>query len=249
MQPVIAFPNMQSLAHAVKHTAELMDRRLTVRPWNLYEAENADWYFNPTTDWPAFRYGKGVLRRGGNNPGLQKSDLFSCFFVERGPAAKVMGAFPNLQKRGYITDSRWLWSSFMAAMEVRGLHSIIDQVTKASGLPVLLEIAVSIVTDAGFDEQVGRTWTRDGFVRFTIEEGELTLLESNIGNFLRTVSQTTRLESIPGALQQSNLDWVWIDLYIGVELGLQAHPIQSLPIWNDADVWKRTLRPWLDWIR
>jgi len=100
MHPIVAFPNIESLAHAVVQTAEVMDRRLSARPWNHFEAENADWYLNPTTDWPAFRYGKGLLRRDKNHPGLQKAALFSCFFIEKGPAAKVASAFPNLQRRG-----------------------------------------------------------------------------------------------------------------------------------------------------
>jgi len=134
-------------------------------------------------------------------------------------------------------------------MSASNLHPIVEQIAEESGEAVLLEIVVSTVTDTSYDEQVSRAWARDGFVRFQIDDGALSLRELDTGNFLRAVSQTARLEQIPDALQEANLDWVWVDFYIGVELALHPNPGQSSTIWNDADVWKRTLRPWLAWIR
>jgi hypothetical protein len=249
MPPTTSFRSTESLADAVADTAAIMDRRLTHRPWNWRERAITDWYLNPTVDWPAFRYGKAVLRSRHHHSYLQMDDVMSCFFIEKGVGSKAISAFPKLQKRGMMMDKSWLWPAFMDAMATGTVTPIVDLVAREAGEPVLLDIVVSTVTDADYDEQVSRSWARDGFVRFQIDGGALTMIDANVGSFLSAAAKATQLKQIPAALHSSQLDWVWVDLYIGVELDLQPGTTPVPGAWSDADVWKRTLRPWLGWIR
>ena len=45
----------QELAYAVNDRLRL---GLTARPWNIYAAADTFWWLVPSTDWPAYRYGK-----------------------------------------------------------------------------------------------------------------------------------------------------------------------------------------------
>ena len=206
MPPTTSFRSIESLADAVADTASLMDRHLTRRAWNWRERDNTDWFLNPTTDWPAFRYGKAVLRSSHHHSYLQMDDVMSCFFIEKGVGPKVASAFPNLQKRGLIMDRSWLWPSFMEAMAAGIVTPIVEQVATAAAEPVLLDIVVSTVTDADYDEQVSRSWARNGYIRFQIDSGVLTVIECNTGDFLGAVAQTTQLNQIPAALTIPN--WI-----------------------------------------
>ena len=45
----------QDLAYAANDCLTL---GLTARPWNLYAAADTFWWLVPSTEWPAYRYGK-----------------------------------------------------------------------------------------------------------------------------------------------------------------------------------------------
>lgn len=249
MTPIAPFSSIESLAESVVESAKLMDRRLYPRPWNWRERETTHWYLNPNSEWPAFRYGKAMLRSRGHNPDMQTADVVSCFYIERGPSEKVASAYPNLHRRGLLWHKDWLWSEFLAAMAAGSITPIADRVAQESGEPVLLDISVSTVTDSAPEEQVSNAWELNGFVRFEIDGGRLTVVQQRLGDFLRPLSATERLTQIPNVLVNASFDWVWIDLQIGVEIDLKAGADRLPGAWSDADVWKRTLRPWLEWMR
>jgi hypothetical protein len=63
MDIVCGFRNIQEMARAVRESAELLEgRRYSPRPWNRFEPVNTDWWIVPSTDWPAYRYGKGMFK-------------------------------------------------------------------------------------------------------------------------------------------------------------------------------------------
>ncbi len=250
MVPVVKATDIASLARDVAKTDESIGLRLTPRPWNPRQAKSTHWYLSPTPEWPVFRYGKALLRSDQGYADRQGTNLFSCFFVEKGPsAAKTAELYPS-HRRNYLSDATWLWSSVLDAMATGDLDPIVEEVARASGQPVVLEIAVSTLSPGAVAEGKGNPWELEGYVRFQLEGPALVPLNSNPGAHLQSVASLSRIEQIPDALgRNEKLDWFWIDLYIGVELWLGSVPDRNNEIWNGAHVWDRTLRPWLPWIR
>ena len=81
----------RELAHGLNDQLKL---GLTPRPWNLYSPADTFWWLVPSTDWPAYRYGKlafsgarDVPRREllqTNTPALATDSIFAGFNVEKG---------------------------------------------------------------------------------------------------------------------------------------------------------------------
>ncbi|GEM_PF-1558853 len=251
MFPTVNASDIESLAQDVVEAAEGLDRRLYPKAWNWRMNKNCSWYLNPTADWPAFRFGKALLRSEQGHLGRQPTSLFSCFFVEKGPDVKLAAeAYPAAYRRGYLSDKTWLWWDFLAALASGEVNSIVEQVGRKSSQPVVLEIAVSTLSETVVAEGTGNPWSLREYVRFRVDGPVLVPLHSASGDMLQSVAELSYLEEIPHALRNNkDLAWFWLDIYIGVDLSLGSAVESNSAAWNGAAVWQRTLRPWLSWIR
>ena len=107
----------QELAHSVNDRMKL---GLTARPWNIYAAADTFWWLVPSTDWPAYRYGKlafslakDVPRKellGLNDSLLAIDTVFAGFNVEKGYGTVATVVNPALRRKPtQIIDPKWLW--------------------------------------------------------------------------------------------------------------------------------------------
>jgi hypothetical protein len=107
----------QELAYAANDSLRL---GLTARPWNLYDAADTFWWLVPSTEWPAYRYGKLAFslakdfpRKGllGLDDSLLATDtVFAGFNVEKGYGSVATVVNPALRRKpAQILDKKWLW--------------------------------------------------------------------------------------------------------------------------------------------
>ncbi len=82
--PFTVYPNVRGAAKDI-HSAITAphSKKFTMRPWNQYRPENTIWWLVPTTQWPAYAFGKAVIFREPDNR------LFYGLVVEKGLDPKV----------------------------------------------------------------------------------------------------------------------------------------------------------------
>jgi len=69
-----------------------------LRPWNPYEPAHTEWFLVPSTEWPAYRFGKLYIDRSGD------AEQMSCgFYIERGLGPQLAG----LVKSSQLMDATW----------------------------------------------------------------------------------------------------------------------------------------------
>lgn len=102
------------LAHGLNERLKL---RLTPRPWNLYSPTDTFWWLIPSTEWPAYRYGKlafsvakDVPRKdllGLNDAAIELDTIFAGFNVEKGYGNVATVVNPALNRKpGQIIDPK-----------------------------------------------------------------------------------------------------------------------------------------------
>jgi hypothetical protein len=107
----------QELAHALNDRLKL---GLSPRPWNLYSPAETFWWLVPSSEWPAYRYGKlafsharDVPRKhliGINDRLLTLDHIFAGFNVEKGYGPSAITVDPSLRRRAaQLIAPHWLW--------------------------------------------------------------------------------------------------------------------------------------------
>jgi hypothetical protein len=147
----------QELAYAVNDRLKL---GLTARPWNLHAAADTLWWLVPSTEWPAYRYGKFAFSLAKDAPrkellGIDDSLLavdtvFAGFNFEKGYGTVATNVNLALRRKpAQILDSKWLWLELTdgpgAAQFSRTLASA------ASNAEVYLYVVSSYVHDRDSD--------------------------------------------------------------------------------------------------
>lgn len=247
MISVYKYENIQELAHAVAESAALMDHKLTTRPYNQYDPAQTDWWLIPSTEWPAYHHGKALLNTQWRD--WSPAEVFSCLHVEKGFGPKAAQLEPALRRRHQVLEDDWLWRSFLRDLSEGHIVETARGIALDSNEPVQFEITAIQVNDPGrFDPYTAEQDDRVERVRFRIAgEGEHLIDGSQARDFLGPAARVSSLSEIPAAFRQVDPDWVWINIRVGVELIANDDPEQET--WSAADIWRRTLRPWLPWIR
>jgi hypothetical protein len=246
MKPRCAYPNTQSAANAVHRWIKHADvpLELTARPWNRFEPTNTEWWLIPSIAWPAYRHGKFFFRAQSDN-----RDLYCGLFVEKGLDPSIAVAFPTGKR--LVMDNGWTWHRLLAEMESSSLSAAILEVVERANHPLLLDVDGGFVEDPGsYDPDAPpMDWNRVVF------EGDCTGLRCVSSEFkgdeFTHLSKCTSLLELARAIHQiPYLEWMWIDLRIGLELEmapLEHDPQQAPNAWGASELWEKCLAPWRPW--
>jgi hypothetical protein len=248
MNPKCTYPNTQSASYAVdRYIREELDlpRKLTARPWNRFEPLNTEWWLIPSTDWPAYRYGKYFFRAQNNN-----RDLYGGLFVEKGLDPSIAIAFPTGKK--LVTKKDWTWHRVLGDMQSGALNAPISEVKERCGHPVLIVVDGGFVDDpASYDPYAPpMDWS---YLAFESDGAELRLRSSHLGgDQFANLPTCGSPPELAGALAEiPQLEWTWINLHIGLELELAPLEPDAEPGsggWGASELWDRCLAPWLPWV-
>jgi hypothetical protein len=234
------FRNNDMASHAVYRyikTLKPFVGHLTLRPFNPYQPAYSEWYLIPSTEWPAYRFGKLLMGQARGKPELMNL----CYYVERGFSAQVAG----IAKSTEVMDASWYWPRFSREAQAGALDEVIQIVMERTGLPVFVYFSLYHLNhlpdpetgEQRPDDQIGFL-IRDSTLAFNRRyeaKNELSPLNegTDLGDAIR------RVEALP------NLEWNWINLLIGVQVRYSEDDTGD---WGAREIWHNVLEPWLPWV-
>jgi hypothetical protein len=239
----LIYENNYKIAHALEacsgHLGLDFDR-YTLRPYNQFKPSNTTWWLVPSTEWPAYRFGKFFVRRYGDD----RAPMIG-YYVEHGLTPQLRG-LPGLRPK-FIMDHRWYWHDFMDQMKDGSLDDPYRQTHSRAGLPVVVRLesfAFNRVPDYDHPEEN----VPDDVLEFGLDRLNPTLrMMCSADAVLSPMRDCDSFSELARRLTSLNdLEYYWIDLYIGVRLDYGTPETGS---WDAAQTWNRILEPWKAFVR
>lgn len=248
--PRFAFSTIREATSAVKRYADAGGAsNLRLLPFNRFEPSESYWWFSPTAENPAFRYGKIAFAGG---PAAAPGDLFVGLYLEKGIGPTAAPMFQETGKgRRWVMDGTWRWQSgFYQALRSGRLGEDADSVVLAAGLPITIVLdAGNPVPPTAIGSDESRPIMDVDVVRFLYRDGTLTTLDAELPlGLLSRVAESTTIPELGawlGAIPKP--DWVWIDFHAGVRFA--RGDTSSEASWSPEDVWSKACVPWLGWVQ
>lgn len=241
------FQNSQLLAAEMKDVAS-MD--LTARPFNRFAPSESVWWLIPSTEWPAFKFGKIFFR--------PFEDKYFCgFYLEKG----VSISDQTLYNETMHLRPDWRWNNFVSALKQRDKNLMVlfkQLASKECSYHLNISFnALPLDNGDAYD-------TADSFLEqkkdFTPTE-----IDAKIGKDLRMTNieitknfaQTDLVKylegekfndadvfDIGGIMENApKIEWLWVDLSFGIYVPKDQKDLSS------SDLWVNYLEPWTPWLR
>ncbi|MBU0648551.1 hypothetical protein KJ969_00360 [Patescibacteria group bacterium] len=239
-----SFKNANTLIHTIKEIASI---KLISRPFNRFKPDNTMWWLTPTTEWPAYKYGKLFFQSRPERMPAGKEGIYTGFNIEKGLSLRVANFYHN----SLIMKGDWLWDEFIGSLP--------EATISLSGDYILTIVASYIPPEkANFSESpesfLAQKESFDGSrVSFemkpnlTIEAIDKKLNTSNKDisrYFEQKIVTAGNLKSLFSQLLDiPQADWVWVDLYFGIIIPENKQGI------TPTSLWKQYLEPWVVWLR
>ncbi|MEA3377915.1 MAG: hypothetical protein U9R72_17135 [Chloroflexota bacterium] len=138
MTILCGFHHVQEAARAVAESARRIEgRHFSPRPWNRFQPKDTTWWIVPSTDWPAYRHGKAMLRPSRFFAGRVEC----CLYVEIGFGPPVGGLYPPLIRDVAVVDDSWTWSHFLTGLRDGSVLQAAETVAEQSGTGLFLWVA------------------------------------------------------------------------------------------------------------
>ena len=248
MKPKCTYPNTQSASNAVERWLARNEPslELTLRPYNRFEPVNTDWWLIPSTDWPAYSYGKFFFSTS------NKERALCCgFYVEKGLDPAVAAAFPT--GRQLVMDSLWSWHTVLKGMKLGPIGDTVAEVWQRSGRPAEVMIDGGFVDDPGTYDPYAPPmgWSH---VAFESRGGVLEPTEPKVdGDPLAHFHDCRSLAELADAVRQvPQIEWTWMNLHFGQRFELAPLAPGDEPArngWQAEDLWHKVLEPFAPWLR
>jgi hypothetical protein len=230
----------QDLANALNGQLKL---GLTARPWNLYSPAESLWWLVPSTDWPAYRYGKlafslakDVPRKdllSLNDPVLASDQMFVGFNLEKGYGPEAAVVNPALRRKpAQFVDPSWLW---FEVVDVPGARRFGETLSKAASKA---EIYLYIVASYVHDREAEAHSEHDAIMfKCTAAGLEPTLHRLSVG-VLSGAERASTFTVLAERLRQVD-NYHWVDIYAGTHtlkgevdlVGLHDRVLSYFDVW------------------
>ncbi|WP_047154564.1 hypothetical protein [Aneurinibacillus tyrosinisolvens] len=125
-----AYENSHELTKSIHECLKTQHKRFTLRPFNRYDHKKSMWWLIPSTEYPAYRFGKYFVCENGD--GTYSVGLH----VEKGLEKAVE------YKRELMLDDTWTWHDFTKALEKGDIETILFDINRAMKGEVGVEICV-----------------------------------------------------------------------------------------------------------
>ncbi len=243
--PQTVFENNDKAAHAVyDHLNRLTPspNRFTLRPHNFYAPEFTYWWFVPSTDWPAFRYGKLTLHRWPiDNP----QAMYAGIYVEKGLGKQLLG-MPGVQQNRII-QADWFWHEFVRRVRDREVELTIAEVLERSRGPVVICVDAYHFNHIPKEDSEHPLSAPDDWTEFLVHSKEDNLHVGQPGSEILAQLKTCIdiSELIERIQAMKDLDFYWIDVFIGVRL---QYGTTTTGNWGASEIWNKALQPWATWV-
>ena len=233
------------LAYKIK---EIADINLVVRPFNRFNPDKTIWWLVPSKEWPAHKYGKIFcdLQKKPNFPHEEK--LYCGFYVEKG----LKGNYKKYLPSSLIMDNSWLWNDFY---EDCLSYKISPSLFQNKILTVQIEnILPKKERNIEQKKELKSEKKELQIIRCTFlctEEYKLKPLDQEINpiynlkfNLNKTIVSSKKISDLLANIKKiPDIDWLWVDLYIGKFIPADLTSISL------TELWEKELAPWKPWLR
>ena len=197
---------------------------LTPRPWNLYSPADTFWWLVPSSDWPAYRYGKLAFSLakdaprkdllGVNDAAIEVDTIFAGFNVEKGYGSVAAVVNPALKRKpSQIIDPHWLWFGLIHGS---GPARFARTVAQAAAVA---DVCMYVVSSYAHDREADIRVPHDAVMfRCTKAGGLLTVLDNSFPvSVLRGTETATDFATLAARLRTVD-DYHWVDVYAGTHV-------------------------------
>lgn len=244
MQLMVQYDSVPAIAHALKETIDLTaNHKYVLRPWNHFDLASSHWLIVPSTDWPAYQSGKGILK----DSGLGTGELLCGLYIEKGFASKVQQVYPAAQKRGLILKPEWTWHRLFQSIRKNEIAQVAENIGQQTGKRVIVQISTEFVEDPSDFDPLSSTG--GGRIWFEVRGNSLVKIhETNLLKEVTPLAKATCFQDLTQTLDGNrDLDWFWINFHIGSEIALTKED-SSTPRWNTGELWRNIILPWSKWM-
>jgi hypothetical protein len=208
--------------------------KIGCKPWNRFDPYMSHWLVIPSTDWPAYRYGKYFFI-----PGENSDEVLCGLTVEKGLGQNYLLAFPVPKARPLIMDDEWAWQILLDDLSSGTFQSSLDRIVTSLNGIISIEITAGPIDDPEvlYDPDSLIKWDH---AKFAYGEKGLTLAVSEINDgCLKEIAQVNNCSELGQCLINfPNTDWMWVNFDIHMKVSLTHDPqigsdesIQGL--WNN----------------
>jgi len=235
------FRNNDLAAHAVyRYIRESQPsvRHLTLRPYNRFDTKFTEWWLIPSTDWPAYRYGKLCFSQSDDTPYL----MFIGFYVEKGLGRQLA----DLTKANQLMEPNWFWHDFLNAARGGVLDVPMRTIIERTGAPLQVYLNLYEFNHAP-DPETGEN-APDDWLEFVVHEDDLGFTPVFEGqDVLAPLNSVANLPDLVGRfIGLEKMTWYWINWMIGTYV---QYSTDDTGDWGATDLWHKALEPWLRWVK
>lgn len=206
----------RELCYSIKSACDDRIDGLVARPWNRFDPDESAWWLVPSSDWPAFQYGKLYF----NWRSLDRSSMVCGLHIEKGLDPSIAGAYRTKKGSRYILNDTWIWNSFLKDLDSGQVSGALVSLWGAGVESLEIRIEGGYVPDPGsFDPYAGEFNQSKAKYVFEISGGtpskwSLTSAEDP-DHRMHAIQKMTDFHSARAALAKVSEDrWLWIDFFL-----------------------------------
>lgn len=226
---------------------------LTARPYNFRDPDNGRWWLIPSTETPAYKFGKYVFDFLSDETDI----LFCGFEVEKGPDkndSDIRSFYQSEKGRRLLMSSDWTWFNFLNFLKSGRISNTISSIYKKVRIPLTFNISARILNDPKFFDPYDKRLPGDDMIFETKGDDLLfnyddSVLEANLLLSLKNIKNLMDLHHTITKIK--DYAWVWIDIWIGFPMVIAKYKAEGVSFrkYNINDIWNNILKPWLYLIR
>ena len=118
---------------------------LSLLPYNPHDADQTTWWMVPSSENPAYKFGKYVVRRSDRVAG----GLLLGLEVEKGVGPGAAPAFSSPKGRSLVLQPDWLWPEFVSAIRDETFGKAIVAASSSAGVDVAIRVSLGFLSDPG----------------------------------------------------------------------------------------------------
>lgn len=243
-QPCCPYETTGDLAREVRQKAneETGRKKYTARPWNRYRTNELYWLV-PSTEWPAYPYGKGFFKFIGEN----KSKLFTGLHVERGLSEKGVEAYGV--KKSLILKEDWIWHKFQDGLKGALFDKKLQKMLHTLEIPLNIYLEIQSPSELNSWDIQSNPWFK---IRKANEGVQLRKWKDEVTSdkLCEDLDRNLSLKELANHLEEKvPKDFFWVDFYVGALLPLCTDVSSSIEPWGPDDLWNNILSPWQSWFK
>lgn len=225
----VKYEDNYQVAHAV-YTHIEDKKKFCLRPFNRFNPAYTEWWIIPSTDWPAYKFGKLCFHR---RPCSPDGSLYVGYYVEKGLGQKLQG-MPEVSNSLIMKDD-WHWHKFVTRAQNGDIDAIACEICEKVHAPIhVLVEAYAFNRAPRLDEERKGP---DDAVELVLPPADvnwkLILPGKNELRFVNGAQNISRLVSL--IKDNPKLDFYWIDVVVGMRFNYgksREEGIDAETLWN-----------------